>query len=168
LGKKLEPLYSKILDTFDVNTLRDMRVLIAVLVVFFSFVGCKKSSGDTQTSLDVTAANIAGTYKITAATSTIAGATTDVYNNASLFPVCLKDDIYVFNANNTYTITDGAVVCSPTTTTSGTYSVNSAAKTITIGTQTYTVVSLTNTAIVFTQSNFMNSGYPLTATYTKQ
>jgi hypothetical protein len=145
-----------------------MKKLLLVFFALIAFFACKKSSTDTTVSLDVTAANIAGTYKITAATTSIGGITTDVYNNASVFPVCSKDDIYVFNANGTYTITDAGVVCTPSNTFSGSYTVNTAAKTITIGTQTYTVVSLTNTAAVLTQTNFMNSGFPVTATYTRQ
>jgi hypothetical protein len=145
-----------------------MKKFLILFIALTAFLACKKSSTDTTTSLDVTIANIAGTYKITAATSSIGGTSIDVYNNASVFPACSKDDIYVFNSNGTYTITDAGVVCSPSNTISGSYSVNTAAKTITVGTQTYTVVSLTSTNVVLTQNNFMNSGFPVTATYTKQ
>src|SRR3954464_2907405 len=120
-----------------------MKKLFILFLALTAFLGCKKNSTDTTVSLDVTTTNIAGTYKITAATASVGGLSTDVYNNPSVFPVCSKDDIYVFNSNGTYTITDAGVVCSPSNSISGNYSVNTAAKTITVGTQTYTVVSLT-------------------------
>lgn len=145
-----------------------MRKLILLTFVLIAVTACKKKSTDTTVSLDVTMANIAGTYKITAATATQSGITVDVYNNASVFPPCNKDDIYVFSASGTYTITDAGVTCSPPSNFSGTYSVNTSAKTITLNGQVCNVISLTSSAAVVAQPNFMGSSATVTATYTRQ
>ncbi|MCE3283738.1 MAG: hypothetical protein K0Q66_2475 [Chitinophagaceae bacterium] len=144
-----------------------MRKLL-VLVVLAAFISCEPKKDPVAPSLSVTNANVAGSYKITAATASMGGFTQDVYNNASVFPPCQKDDVHTLTTGGAYTVVDGAVTCSPSTNYTGTYTVNTAANTITLGTQTCNVIDLTATTIVVSQPNFMGSSVTVTATYTKQ
>ncbi len=146
-----------------------MRKLLLLTLTIITFISCKKSSTtDTAFTIDVTAANIAGIYKITDATATSGGVTLNVYNNPSFFPPCNKDDVYTFNAGGTYTIADAGTTCSPTSNFSGTYVLNSSAKTLTLNGQLANIIGLTATTIILAQPNFMGSSATVTATYTRQ
>lgn len=68
------------------------------------------------------AANIAGPYKITAATYKSSPTATEIDYYNILFDPCEQDDIYTFNAAGTYQIADAGVVCSPTSADNGTWS----------------------------------------------
>jgi hypothetical protein len=77
----------------------------------------------------LSAAAISGNYKLTAV----------LYKASSLaqeidlflqFDACEKDNIYTFNQNGTYTISDGAVACSPSDADGGLWSLNGSTMTV--------------------------------------
>lgn len=90
-------------------------IILAAIVLF----ACKKETNDCE----ITTTSIAGSYKITAVTyKANAGASEIDYFN-TLFPdACERDDIYTFNASNTYLIKDAGIVCSPNGDDDGTWS----------------------------------------------
>lgn len=90
-------------------------IVLAAIVLF----ACNKEKNDCE----ITTASIAGSYKITAVTyKANAGATEIDYFN-TLFPdACERDDIFTFNASNTYLIKDAGIVCSPNGDDDGTWS----------------------------------------------
>jgi hypothetical protein len=150
-----------------------MRKLLILALAFVAITGCKKNDDTpTEVSLEVTANNVAGTYKITAATASVAGITQDIFNNNSFFDACDKDDTYTLTAatstSGAYNVTDAGVQCAPSNTATGTYSLNTAAKTITINGQTGNITTLTATKLVVSQPNFMGSSFTVTVTYTRQ
>ena len=108
--------------------------LVAAVAIFFS---CKKN--DNNNPPPITMQSLAGNYKITAAT--VGG--TDVLS-VYLMP-CQQDDIYTLNADSTYAITDAGTTCSPTSDTTGTWSLTGSQ--ITIGMQQFTLVSFNGTTI---------------------
>ncbi len=149
-----------------------MKKILTLALAFIAITSCKKDNDPAQASLEVTANNVAGTYKITAATASVGTASQDIFNNNSFFDACDRDDTYTLTAvtstSGAYNVTDAGVQCSPNNTATGTYSLNTAAKTITINGQTGNITTLTATTLVVSQSNFMNSGFTVTVTYTRQ
>lgn len=145
-----------------------MKKILTLALAFIAITSCKKDNETTETSLEVTANNVAGTYKITAATATIAGTNQDILNNNSFFEACDRDDTYTLTAAGVYTVTDAGVQCSPNNNATGTYSINTAAKTITINGQTGNITTLTATKLVVSQPNFAGTGATVTMTYTRQ
>lgn len=142
-----------------------MLVLTAAL-----FAGCDKNDDDDVISLEVTMANIAGNYKITAVTMTVGTSpAADIFNNPSFYPVCEKDDILNFNTSGVLTVTDAGVACTPSSADVEAYSVNTAAKTITVAGETMTVTTLTSTKMVVQQPDFQGTaGATATITLTRQ
>lgn len=145
------------------------RTLLPSLVLLSLFISCKKKEASTDVELDVTLANVAGSYKITAAKLTTLGTTQDIYNDPMYFDLCEKDDIIRFTTSGTYTITDLGTMCNPPNNDAGVYSVNTTAKTITVDGETGNVKSLTATKLIVEQT--MGTGVSassITVTYTKQ
>lgn len=128
------------------------KVLIAFSVVAF-VAACKKSEdNNTPTNLTVTKANIAGTYKVTAATFTPDGTTVDVdvFSDTSIYKTCKKDDLLKFDTASYYTYTDAGVVCSPNGSTAPSlYSLS--ANVLTYAGKDYTVASLTSAQLIITR-----------------
>ena len=61
---------------------------------------------------------------MTAQIATSAGQTVDIFNDPNQTDPCFKDNIYTFNANGNYTISDGVDVCNPSDAETGTWSLN--------------------------------------------
>ncbi len=93
------------------------KLIICSLFLSVLAISCKKD----DKNCDLNAANFAGTYKITALTYKPNTATpaVDAY---AFFDACEKDDLIIFNANNTITYTDAGVVCVPNGNDTGTWS----------------------------------------------
>ncbi len=93
------------------------KLIICSLFLSVLATSCKKD----DKNCDLNAANFAGTYKFTALTYKANTATPPVDEFAFL-DACEKDDIIIFNANNTSSYTDAGVVCVPDGNGTGTWS----------------------------------------------
>jgi hypothetical protein len=100
-------------------------VLMLSIVAVTLATSCKKS--DSNCTLDAT--SILGAYKVTAYTyqATASSTLVDVYASV---PACQKDNIITFNSNGTYTETEGATSCSPSSASSGTWSLSGSTLTL--------------------------------------
>jgi hypothetical protein len=92
------------------------KLLFFAAVAAFSFSSCSKTGIVQQT---VNTENVAGTYKIVSASSTVYGsttATTDRLNNADMdynfWSDCEKDDLYTLASDGTFNYTDAGKSCS--------------------------------------------------------
>ncbi len=86
---------------------------IGVVAVLFNTTACKKSddNGGSNSNLSATAQKIVGTWGLESnklAYTNANGSAGTVYNNLK---DCEKDDIYTFNADKTYSVTDGSQSC---------------------------------------------------------
>ncbi|MFY7963725.1 MAG: lipocalin family protein [Chitinophagaceae bacterium] len=150
-----------------------MKKLLVIAFAITALGSCKKSD-DTQAQLEVTAANIAGVYKITAVVEVEGGVTYDRFNGGTLagglsypsdYEACEKDDTFTFTAAGNVTNAEGAVSCTPATPSiTAPYTVNTTAKTLTSFGITSTVKSLTSSTMVL--ENTSSSGGVTTVTTT--
>jgi hypothetical protein len=90
---------------------------LALSISTLLFASCKKE----DTPFVATKENIAGSYKLTAAT--FAGI--DVFNNSdeslNFFDACERDDIFSLNINSTYAVADAGTQCDPSSESEGTW-----------------------------------------------
>lgn len=156
-------------------------IALCLLVAGMAFSGCSDKKDDpapttpapepTKTEL-LTGKN----WKLTAMTSdpainwgTGGAMVTDLYAQMS---ACDKDDISVFNVNNTYTDDEGATKCDPADpqTTSGTWVFNTTQTIITLdGTDSYNIEALSSSSLKINQVyNDGTTNYTFTMTFTKQ
>jgi len=96
------------------------KFLLPLLVLSSIVISCTKEPAKT---CDLSAANLVGTYKITANgyKKDAASAMVDVYAN---YRPCEKDDLIIFNANNTITFSDAGVKCAPPGDSTGNWSLS--------------------------------------------
>lgn len=140
-----------------------------IIVVLFGFLfSCKKTGTEdtvVDTNLDITVANLVGTYKMSGATVTNNGVTTDAFNTGNYIDACIKDDIISYTASGGYSIQDLGTKCNPTSAvTAGSYTLVSSTLTLN-GTDIYSVQKITSQKIVLSQS-FL--GAVIVFTYTRQ
>jgi Lipocalin-like domain len=137
------------------------KILMMMAIATTTFTACKKSD-DTPAQLEVTAANIAGMYRITASVEVIGGVTYDRFNGGAVggltypsdYETCEKDDTFTFTAAGTVTNAEGATSCTPPTSSATyPYTLNTSAKTISVLGQTSTIKSLTSTTMVLETTN---------------
>jgi len=104
---------------------------IITLSVFFIviFSSCKKAEVAQDSTCLLSASNILGTYKITSILYK-SGPQTPEIDYFIYYDECEKDNLLIFNSNNTYVISEGATACSPTTSESGNWNLNQSAITI--------------------------------------
>jgi hypothetical protein len=156
-----------------------MKKILFIAIAIGTLGSCKKK--DDAPQLEVTAANIAGTYRMTAHIDLEDGVTYDRFNGGNIagvpyssnYETCEKDDILTFTAAGNVTSAEGATSCTPPTPSfTFPFTVNTAAKTITITafgqTEVGTVKSLTAQSLVI--ENTETSGGVSTVstiTYTK-
>jgi hypothetical protein len=105
--------------------------------------------------------------------STASASGTDITNNAAI--ACIKDDVITFTSSNTGTITEGTIVCSPTTAGSFTWSFLSGETQLQMssgiypsGSGLFTITALTETSLTITQMVVIppsSSAIPVSATY---
>ena len=116
-----------------------------------------------------------GSWKVTADSVYVAqvNQTFDILNDTAFYQVCEIDDVYTFNANNTYNLADAGTVCSPDGSTSGTWAI-SANKFIWDGdTQNpFPIVFFSSSKMILNYSSTLTQGgvtynYTLKTTYTK-
>lgn len=105
--------------------------------------------------------------------STASASGTDITNNAAI--ACIKDDVITFTTSNTGTITEGTVICSPTTAGSFTWNFVSGETQLQMssgiypnGNGLFTITALTETSLTITQNVVIppsSSAIPVSATY---
>jgi hypothetical protein len=144
-----------------------MKKFLLIPVVFAALLtGCSKSDSATSTNCDITKANIAGSYKITAIKYKVSPALPEIDAYSNFLQDCQKDDIYVLNANGTANYNDAGVSCSPSGSTTGTWSLNGSD--ITIDGDTFAITSYNCATLVGTASNVQTTGDKVTFTFTQQ
>ena len=105
--------------------------LFLFAAVFFLLTSCKKESQTCTLSV----AGISGSYKLTAVLFKADANTpeVDVFLDPNYFEACERDNIVTLNSNGTYTVSDGAIACSPSDADSGLWSLNG--NTLTVDTE---------------------------------
>lgn len=141
-----------------------MKKIIFSFVVFISlsllFSSCKKSNDDRD--CEITEANIAGIYKLSAAVRIQGSVETDVLH--VLYNDCELDDTNELKTNNTFVYTDAGVVCSPSGSETGTWSI-SGNTLILNGVSLTTIVSYDCSKMVVT---YPDGSSTIRETYTRQ
>ena len=139
--------------------------LFPILLVTL-LLSCSKSGESSASNCDITSANIAGSYKITAIKYKLSAGAPEIDAYSSFLPACQKDDIYVLNANGVANYNDAGVSCSPSASTTGTWSLTGTD--ITIDSNVYAITSFDCKTLVATASNIRTTGDKATFTFTKQ
>ena len=116
--------------------------LATFLTVIFS--GCKKAEVVQNPTCLLSASNILGTYKITSILYKSSPQTPEI-DYFMYYDECEKDNLLIFNSNNTYIISEGATACSPTRTESGHWNLNQSL--ITINSELGTITDFTCTGM---------------------
>lgn len=95
------------------------KLLLPLLILTSALVSCQKE----EKKCDLSAANLVGTYKITANSykKDAASPLVDVY---ALYGACEKDDLISINANNTIVFSDAGVKCTPSGDSTGTWALS--------------------------------------------
>lgn len=141
------------------------KLFLIVSVSILAFSSCNKDNDENP--CPVTAASLAGSYKLTALKYKATSSTPEVDWFAST-DACKKDDIYNLTATMGFSIQDAGTVCDP----NGSY--DNGAWTLTgneinmDGFYSGTIVSYDCTNLVLSQADALNSGDKLTATFRKQ
>jgi hypothetical protein len=113
------------------------------LMLLMLFASCKKTDTCTLSST-----SILGTYKMTANKYRATGTTVDLDYYAAA-DACQKDDTYTVASGGVFTITDAGVVCSPSNTSTGTWTLSGTTFT-TDGSDAATVASFSCSGMVLT------------------
>ena len=104
------------------------KTILALSMLSLIFVSCKKDEDDEPVT--PTKENLTGSFKKTG--HVVAGV--NIFNNSdpsmNMYEACERDDIYTFNANGTYTRTEGGAVCTPSRTENGTWSLSGSTMTV--------------------------------------
>jgi len=136
------------------------KMILAFSVLTLVFASCKKDKIDEPVT--PTKENLTGSYKLTSFTMTSGTSTLDLF---LMMEACDKDDSYKLNADNSYTVKDDGIVCSPSNDyTGGSWSlVNST--TINLDGEIGTIKSWNGKTLVLEGSD---SGVSYSQTYVKQ
>ena len=122
-----------------------MKKIYSISIVFaFLFSSCKNENIPPNATCNLTQANVIGTYKITSILYKL-NPQTPAIDYFMYYDECEKDNLLIFNSNNTYIISEGATACSPTRTESGHWNLNQSL--ITINTELGTVTDFTCTGM---------------------
>jgi len=95
--------------------------LAVFLIIIFS--SCKKAEVVPNSTCLLSPSNLLGTYKITSILYKSSPQSPEI-DYFMYYDECEKDNLLIFNSNNTYVISEGATACSPTTTESGNWNLN--------------------------------------------
>jgi len=82
--------------------------ILALSMLALVFASCKKDKTDEPVT--PTKENLTGSYKLTAVKMTSGTSTLDLF---LLMDACDKDDSYLLNADNSYSVKDDGTMCSP-------------------------------------------------------
>lgn len=132
-------------------------VIVSAAALLLIISGCSKKNDSQATTMK----NVAGTYKLTAATGAFGGLTFNLYDSV---PACERDDNLKLNADSTYQVIDAGTQCNPPDNSQGTWFI-SGNYYIRNGTDTGTIKSFSGSQLVVTYTD--NSlGFPIVATET--
>lgn len=101
--------------------MKKITTLAALFTLLFS--SCKKAEIVKEPTCLLSTSNLLGTYKITSILYKLNPQTPEI-DYFMYYDECKKDNLLIFNSNNTYIISEGATACSPTTTESGNWNLN--------------------------------------------
>ncbi|MEO6613587.1 MAG: lipocalin family protein [Chitinophagaceae bacterium] len=139
-----------------------MKKLLLFSLVAGMGLSCKKND-----SCSTNAGSVAGPYRITAYAYKSSSSATEVdYYNVIFSDPCDRDDIYTFNSNGTYHITDAGTVCSPPNTDDGTWALSG--NTMTIDGEPGTIQSFDCHTLVVVIADTQVAGDQLKITLVKQ
>ena len=138
-----------------------------LLFIFFSALflfSCKKDKDATCTT---TAASIAGAYKITAVTYRASATSPETdYFSIVFSDACERDDVFTFDVNGTYLLTDAGIVCSPPNTDNGNWSISG--NTMTLDGDPASIESYNCQTLVLLQTDVQAAGDRFKITFTRQ
>lgn len=145
---------------------KQLFTLLFSAVIIAGGTGCQKESAAPKTKTQLLTQ---ASWKFSSASAS----GTDITNNAAI--ACIKDDVITFTTSNTGTITEGTVICSPTTAGSFTWNFVSSETQLQMssgiypnGNGLFTITALTETSLTITQDVIIppsSSAIPVSATY---
>lgn len=145
---------------------KQLFTLILSAFIIAGSTGCQKDKATAKTKTQLLTQ---ASWKF----STASASGTDITNNAAI--ACIKDDVITFTTSNTGTITEGTIICSPTTAGSFTWSFVSGETQLQMssgiypsGNGLFTITALTETSMTITQNVVIppsSSAIPVSATY---
>ncbi len=136
--------------------------IIAVFAGVLLFASCKKND---KCNTDV--ASVSGTYKVASAKYKEPSSGVEVDAIGILFgEACEKDDLTVLNSNGTYQNTDAGVVCDPSNTYSGDWSLSG--NTLILDGDSYTIESFNCTTLSVSATGYFTTGDKMTINLQKQ
>ena len=121
------------------------KMILSLVVLSAVLVSCKKD----DKNCDFNSANFVGSYRVTGLTYKADAATPPV-DEFALLPACEKDDVVIFNANNTSTYSDAGVACTPPGNDTGVWAISG--NTVNVDGSVYTVSAFSCTGTTFTQA----------------
>lgn len=133
------------------------KLFLGAMALSLLSVSCSKKETEAA-AITPTEQNLAGTYKLTAATM---GNT----NYFDMMDACMKDDVYKLNSDMTYERVDAGSVCNPDNGETGDWDLIDS-KTIEIGGVTQTIEFFNGTKLI--ASFDMGQGQVVKSTYMKQ
>ena len=145
---------------------KQLFTLLLSAVMIAGATGCQKDAAAPKTKTQLLTQ---ASWKF----STASASGTDITSNPAI--TCIKDDVITFTTSNTGTITEGTVVCSPTTAGSFTWNFVSSETQLQMssgiypnGNGLFTITALTETSLTITQDVVIppsSSAIPVSATY---
>ncbi len=150
----------------------DMQKQNFILVLFAAAfltagTGCQKETAAPKTKTELLTQ---ASWKF----STASASGTDITMNPAI--ACIKDDVITFTSSTAGTITEGTIVCSPTTAGNFTWSLQSSETQLQMssgiypaGAGLFTITALTETSLTITQDVIIppsSTAIPVSATYT--
>ena len=140
------------------------KAILVISSAMLIFSSCKKSD---SASCNTDVASISGSYKITGAKYKSSSSSPEIDYLSLLFSDdCERDNVTTLKSDGTYITVDAGLVCSPSSGSSGTWSLSG--NTITIDSDASTVESFNCTNLVVSNTDINTSGDKLTLTLTKQ
>ena len=102
--------------------------IITAVALLILFSACKKNQTNT-TTCNLDAAGITGSFNLTSFLVKSSSSSPEV-DYVLYYNACQKDDIYSFNADGTYVVSEGATSCSPTNASTQSWSLSNTSLTI--------------------------------------
>ena len=147
-------------------------LLALLLLPFFS---CHKNAqppstenpGDT--TVEVTKENVVGSYRVTKVEARSGTQRSDITNTwfSSYAGDCAKDDMTIFNPDESFVVLDGTVVCNESTDDTGTWKLLSKTQ-LKLDNDTAKVEALTSTTLRIVSPTYSNPQGDIILTYTRQ